>query len=33
MQGDQVLLGMAYLRHMELMLRGGEMTLRPYQPQ
>jgi aspartyl protease family protein len=30
MQGDQVLLGMAYLRHMELVLRGGEMTLRPY---
>ncbi|MBK1643548.1 TIGR02281 family clan AA aspartic protease [Thiocapsa imhoffii] len=30
MQGDQVLLGMAYLRHMELILRGGEMTLRPY---
>ncbi len=30
MQGDQVLLGMAYLRHMELVLRGGEMILRPY---
>jgi aspartyl protease family protein len=30
MQGDQVLLGMAYLRHMELVLRGGEMTLRPF---
>lgn len=30
MQGDQVLLGMAYLRRMELVLRGGEMTLRPY---
>jgi aspartyl protease family protein len=30
MQGEQVLLGMAYLRHMELVLRGGEMTLRPY---
>ncbi len=30
MQGDQVLLGMAYLREMELSLRGGEMTLRPY---
>lgn len=32
MQGEQVLLGMAYLRHMELILRGGRMTLRPYQP-
>ncbi|WP_296699357.1 retropepsin-like aspartic protease family protein [Thiocapsa sp. UBA6158] len=30
MQGDQVLLGMAYLRRMELVLRGGEMILRPY---
>lgn len=30
MQGDQILLGMAYLRQMELSLRGGEMTLRPY---
>lgn len=30
MQGDQVLLGMAYLRHMEMILRGGEMILRPY---
>jgi aspartyl protease family protein len=30
MQGEQVLLGMAYLRHMELVLRGGEMILRPY---
>jgi aspartyl protease family protein len=33
MQGDQVLLGMAYLRHMELVLRGGEMILRPYRIQ
>jgi aspartyl protease family protein len=33
MQGDQVLLGMAYLRRMELVLRGGEMTLRPYPSQ
>ncbi|MCG6897541.1 MAG: retroviral-like aspartic protease family protein [Thiocapsa sp.] len=32
MQGDQVLLGMAYLRRMELVLRGGEMTLRPHRP-
>lgn len=30
MQGEQVLLGMSYLRHMELMLAGGELTLRPY---
>ncbi|NCA70393.1 MAG: TIGR02281 family clan AA aspartic protease [Sphingobacteriia bacterium] len=28
MQGDQALLGMAYLRYMELILRDGEMTLR-----
>jgi aspartyl protease family protein len=33
MQGEQVLLGMAYLRRMELVLRGGEMILRPYQAQ
>lgn len=32
MAGDQVLLGMAYLRHMEVVLAGGEMTLRPYRP-
>ncbi|EGV33451.1 hypothetical protein ThidrDRAFT_0658 [Thiorhodococcus drewsii AZ1] len=30
MQGDQALLGMAYLRHLEVVLAGGEMTLRPY---
>ncbi|WP_242470914.1 retropepsin-like aspartic protease family protein [Thiocystis violacea] len=30
MVGDQVLLGMAYLRHMEMVLAGGRMTLRPY---
>ncbi|AFL74392.1 retropepsin-like aspartic protease family protein [Thiocystis violascens] len=30
MQGEQVLLGMSYLRHMELVLAGGEMTLRPF---
>ncbi|TCT22171.1 retropepsin-like aspartic protease family protein [Thiobaca trueperi] len=29
LQGGQVLLGMAYLRHMEVILAGGEMTLRP----
>ncbi|WP_232424090.1 retropepsin-like aspartic protease family protein [Imhoffiella purpurea] len=30
MQGDQALLGMAYLKHLEVMLSGGRMTLRPY---
>lgn len=30
MAGDQVLLGMAYLKHMEVLLAGGEMRLRPY---
>ncbi len=30
MQGEQILLGMSYLRHMELVLAGGELTLRPY---
>jgi aspartyl protease family protein len=30
MQGEQVLLGMSYLRYMELVLAGGELTLRPY---
>lgn len=30
MQGEQVLLGMAYLKHMEVTLAGGELTLRPY---
>ena len=29
MQGDQVLLGMSYLRHMEVLLAGGELRLRP----
>lgn len=29
MPGEQVLLGMAYLKRMELHLRGGEMRLRP----
>ncbi|AHF02682.1 clan AA aspartic protease [Marichromatium purpuratum 984] len=30
LHGDEVLLGMAYLKHMELVLRGGVMTLRPF---
>lgn len=30
LQGEQVLLGMSYLRHMELVLAGGELTLRPF---
>lgn len=30
MQGEQVLLGMSYLRHTELAIAGGELTLRPY---
>lgn len=30
MHGDQVLLGMSYLKHMEVVLAGGRMTLRPY---
>lgn len=29
MQGDEALLGMAYLKHMELNLAGGRMALRP----
>ncbi len=30
MQGEQVLLGMAYLKRMEVFLAGGELTLRPH---
>ena len=30
MAGEQVLLGMAYLKHMEVWLAGGQMRLRPY---
>lgn len=30
MQGDEALLGMAYLEHLELHLAGGRMTLRPF---
>ncbi|MTW19672.1 retropepsin-like aspartic protease family protein [Allochromatium palmeri] len=30
MAGEQALLGMAYLKHMEVWLAGGQMRLRPY---
>ncbi|WP_419467474.1 hypothetical protein [Allochromatium tepidum] len=30
MAGEQVLLGMAYLKHIEVWLAGGQMRLRPY---
>jgi aspartyl protease family protein len=30
MPGDDVLLGMSYLRHLELIQRGGVLTLRPH---
>ncbi len=30
MQGDEVLLGMSYLKHMEVVLGGGRLALRPY---
>ena len=33
MEGDEVLLGMSALQHLELIQRGDRLTLRPYYPQ